>query len=146
MDVAVPVEDNQVVTPGDSQVVQTQQQVPTVDLSGVVDGIKKTNDDVNDVGAKLTDGINGVAGQVDELSRTTDDLVSEVRASNERNEQQQTTTMLVDDAQWTELQHAWWQARDTFAAAFFLEIVIALLLASMLGAKLWGFFSKGWRR
>lgn len=141
----VPVEDTQTVAPDDTQVSQTQQQVPTIDLSGVVDGIKKTDDDVNDVGAKLTDGINGVAGQVDDLSRTTDDLVSEVRASNAKSDTQ-SATVLLDDAQWTELQQAWWLARDTFAAAFFLEIVIALLLASMLGAKLWEFFSKGWRR
>lgn len=142
----VPVEDTQVVAPDDTQVSQTQQQVPTVDLSGVVDGIKKTDDDVNDVGAKLTDGINGVAGQVDELSRTTDDLVSEVRASNERNEQQQTTTMLVDDAQWSEMQQAWWQAKDTLSVAFFLELTIALLLAASLGSQMWVIFSKGWRR
>ena len=145
MDDTVPVETNQDVTSGASQPVP-EQQVSSVDLSGVVDGIKRTDDDVNAVGAKLTDGIDGVAGQIDDLSKTTNDLAIEVRASNERNEQQQTTTMLVDDAQWAEMRQSWWQAKDTLAVAFFLEFVIALLLASILGAKLWDFFSKGWRR
>ena len=60
MDDSLPVDVAQDVTAGSSQPAQ-EQQVTSVDLSGVVDGIKKTDDDVNSVGAKLTDGIDGVA-------------------------------------------------------------------------------------
>ena len=145
MDDSLPVDVAQDVTAGSTQPAQ-EQQVTSVDLSGVVDGIKKTDDDVNDVGAKLTDGIDGVAGQITDLSKTTNDLANEVRASNERDEQRQTTTMLVDDAQWSEMRQAWWQARDTLSVAFFLELTIALLLAASLGSQMWVIFSKGWRR
>ena len=144
MEDTLPVENAQDVSTVATQPVQ-EQQVTSIDLSGVVDGIKRTDDDVNAVGAKLTDGIDGVAGQIDDLSKATDDLANEVRASNERNEQQ-TTTMLVDDVQWSEMRQAWWQARDTLSVAFFLELTIALLLAASLGAQMWVIFSKGWRR
>lgn len=123
---------------------QAQEQGQQVDLSGIVDGIDKTNDEIRDVSAELKDEINGVAGQLDELGKSTEDLRSEVRASNEQ--QQTAGTILVDDAQWSEMQQAWWQAKDTIAVALFLEIVITLLLAASLGCKMWDFFSKGWRR
>ena len=123
---------------------QAQEQGQQVDLSGVVDGLVKTNEEIRDVSAELREEINGVAGQLDELGKSTDDLRSEVRASNEQ--QQTTETILVDDAQWSEMQQSWWQARDTFGLAFYVELLILFLIAATLGLHLWSAFSKGWRR
>lgn len=123
--------------------VPTQTQV--VDLSGVVDGQRVINDNVNSVSVSLNESINGVAGQLDVLQETTNELRNEVRSSNEQQEQQTGTAIVVDSSQWSEMQQAWWQARDTLAAAFFLEFVLVLLVAALVGTKLWGIFSKGWR-
>jgi hypothetical protein len=118
---------------------QSQEPAQTVDLSGVVDGLARNDDDIKSVGAELGGKVDGVAGQIEVLR-------DEVRASNESSSDGQIATVVVDDAQWSEMQQAWWQAKDTIALALFLEIVITLLLAASLGCKMWDIFAKGWRR
>jgi hypothetical protein len=117
---------------------QTQEPNQTVDLSGVVDGLAKNDEEIKSVGAELGGKVDGVAGQIFELR-------DEVRASNESSTDGQIATVVVDDAQWSEMQQAWWQVRDTFSVAFFLEIIVVVLLSALLGCQMWAFFSKGWR-
>lgn len=136
----VPSDPTQIDTPAQTQ---AQEQGQQVDLSGIVDGLVKTNEEIRDVRAELREEINGVAGQLDVLGKSTEDLRNEVRASNEQ--QQTAGIILVDDAQWSEMQQAWWQARDTFGLAFYVELLILFLIAATLGLHLWSAFSKGWR-
>ena len=54
--------------------------------------------------------------------------------------------VVLDAEQWSDVQRCWQWAKGGLSACLFLALVCTLLVAALLGNRLWAAFSQGWRR
>ena len=92
--------------------------------------------------AVLADIAARLASIDDELAQTHD----EVKAIGADEGAKTSAVVLLDDQQWSDLQRCWGWAKGGVQVGLFLVLVLACFVGALLGSRLWGAFSKGWRR
>lgn len=92
-------------------------------------------------------GFDDVAAKVDELAANTAGVASDVDALRTAVESggAESTVVLVDSAQWAEMQESWAWLKQGFSVALFLVLVVTLLVAALFGNRLWQAMATGWR-
>lgn len=92
--------------------------------------------------AVLADIAARLASIDDELVQTHD----EVKAIGADDGAKTSAVVLLDEHQWSDLQRCWGWAKGGVQVGLFLVLVLACFVGALLGSRLWGAFSKGWRR
>lgn len=95
-------------------------------------------------------GLDGVSSKVDGLTDDAAGLASDVAAVRSAVDELGESTasegvVVIDDAQWREMQDAWGWCKQGLSVAVFLVLVLTLLVAAVLGNRLWAAMSEGWR-
>lgn len=126
-------------TTGANTQTQTQgstQPLTDAQLRAVLDeyGLARS-DDVRNIDAKA----DAIAAAVSANGQKVDGVAAAVAADG-------STVVLIDDSQWDTIETKWETAGKSMQVVLFLALVVALLLAAIFGNRLWGAFSKGWRR
>lgn len=90
--------------------------------------------------AQVSEGLADVSAKLDSLS-------SDVRALGDSGDggEDVTYTVMLTDEQWQTARDCWLWAKSGFSVALFLLLLSTLLIASVLGSRLWDTFSAGWR-
>ena len=93
----------------------------------------------------------GVEGSDDEQLSMLGDLAVKVDGlassrGDEGSSQSGSYVVVLDDGQWADVQRCWQWAKGGLSACLFLALVCTLLVAALLGNRLWAAFSQGWRR
>ena len=106
---------------------------------------------IDDVVAGLREVAAGDDAQVSaglaDVSEKLDSLSSDVRALADSGNagDDVTYTVMLTDEQWQTARDCWVWAKSGFSVALFLLLLSVLLVASVLGSRLWDTFSAGWR-
>lgn len=90
--------------------------------------------------AQVSEGLADVSAKLDSLS-------SDVRSLGDSGNAGDDVTYVValSDEQWQTARDCWVWAKSGFSVALFLLLLSTLLIASVLGSRLWDTFSAGWR-
>ena len=56
------------------------------------------------------------------------------------------STVTIDAGQWQEMRDSWLYCKSGLQVGLFLVLVLALIVAALLGNRLWSAFAKGWRK
>lgn len=73
------------------------------------------------------------------------DAVSQGSGSDEDTEVTASVVVL-DSTQWEDVREAWGWCKTGFSVALYFVVLCTLLVAALLGTRLWATFAEGWRR
>lgn len=90
--------------------------------------------DLQSLGDALSGDIKALSSGVDALSAKEDSKAGE------------TVVVVLDSSQWAEIQKCWGWAKAGAQVGVYLALVCTLMVCAILGTRLWGSFSKGWRK
>lgn len=91
-------------------------------------------EDLESLGASLSGDLKALTAGVDALSAKEDSKAGE------------TVVVVLDSSQWAEIQKCWGWAKAGAQVGVYLALVCTLMVCAILGNRLWGSFSKGWRK
>lgn len=90
---------------------------------------------------------------VQSLSTKIDTISSAVAANGEKIDgvstavaENSATTVTIDASQWDDMRESWQFCKQGIQVGLFLVLVLALVVAALLGNRLWDAFAKGWRK
>lgn len=91
--------------------------------------------------------LESLRGEIRALGDKVVDLESSVLADSEGDTVNEvaSTVVVLDSAQWEEVRDAWGWCKPGISLMLYLTMVVTLLVAALLGTRLWNAFSKGWR-
>ena len=102
-------------------------------------------DTVASVGQVETDAIDALGARLDSLlaSGSAESEVSTSQADSA--DSGVTYEVVLTDSQWADVQRCWGWAKHGAGVGLFLALLCVLLLAALLGNRLWVSFGEGWR-
>ena len=128
---------------------------PADDLVVVDDGVDVAQTSEDAVSVDVLDAIESYATKQDaaiadlagDLAGVHDDVLSLSKTLEAGSKADSTDTVVVlTDSQWSEVRDAWGWCKGGFSVALYLALLCSLLLAALLGCRLWTAFSEGWRQ
>ena len=109
----------------------------------VTKGLQDVQNAISDGDEKTSAQLDGIAATLDSESQTLDAMLVKLGESKSTDT---TNTVMIDNAQWSEMRESWLWAKSCAGVALFLGLVCVLLVSAIFGNKLWTAFSKGWRK
>lgn len=91
--------------------------------------------------------VEGLRGDIDALGDKVVSLESGIRAltSDDAADTDACAVVVLDSSQWQEVREAWGWCKPGISLMLYLAMVVTLLVAALLGTRLWSAFTKGWR-
>ena len=132
-------QDEQTDTEQQSDTQQVEQR-PVADLETVQQVVEQS------VSEGMREHADTQSASVDDLARSVDALVASQATEGDTSAGDGPVTVVLSDAQWAEMRDAWMFAKGGMQVCLYLALVCTLLVASLLGNRLWSAFSQGWRR
>ena len=132
-------QDEQTDTEQQSDTQQVEQR-PVADLETVQQVVEQS------VSEGMREHADTQSASVDDLARSVDALVAAQAAEGDTSVGDGPVTVVMSDTQWAEMREAWLFAKGGMQVCLYLALVCTLLVASLLGNRLWSAFSQGWRR
>lgn len=118
---------------------QQVEQRPVADLETVQQVVEQSVSD------GMREHVDTQSASVVDLARSVDSLVASKAAEGDYTVADGTVTVVISDTQWAEMRESWLYAKGVMQVSLYLALVCTLLVASLLGNRLWSAFSKGWR-
>lgn len=83
---------------------------------------------------------------LDRVSESLDGFVVAAADEDDSESAVGSAVVMLDSQQWADVQRCWGWAKSGLSAGLFLSLLCAVLLAALLGTRLWAEFARGWRR